>query len=185
MVARRTATAEPTPSRRSSDSSAVLSELENSLAIDRDDLDTCLVEQPGSFYHVAEQVASANARRDTAKLELEEVTATEDGKFRSLLAQNEEKATESGISTHLRTLDNLKALQRELLVARTEADRWLALKEAYQQRSFMLRELVALHLSQIGNVRGEHGASSFRHDVGDRNRERAEQVRRERRTNNG
>lgn len=182
MVERRRATTEATPPiRTTSSAQAVLSELENSLTIDRDDLDTCLVEQPGSFYHVAEQVASANARRDTAKLELEEVMAVEDGRFRTLLAQNEEKATEGGIANHLRTLDNIKSLQRELLAARTEADRWQALKEAFQQRSFMLRELVALHLSQIGNVRGEHGASSFRHDVGERNRERAEQVRRDRR----
>ena len=156
-------------------------ELEDSLEIDRDGLDECLVEQPGHFYHVAEHVAAANADRDTIKLELEEVLATEDGKFRALCARTEEKVTEGSIKNYLLTLDAVKELKRSYLTACTNADRWQALKEAYHQRSFMLRELVALHLAQIHNLGIERGAVASRHAIGDANRERGETLRRERR----
>jgi hypothetical protein len=186
MVERRQpsrATREEAPPRRTAASGGadVRAELEDSLEINRDDLDTCLVGQPGFFYHVAEQVAAANARRDTTKLELEELMAEEDGKFRAVCARSDEKVTENGIRNYVQTLDSVKQLQRELLSTRMEADKWQALKEAYQQRSFMLRELVALFLSQMHNLGVERGASSLRHELGDNNRARGEAVRREQR----
>lgn len=156
-------------------------ELEDGLEIDRDALDDCLVEQPGFFYHVAEQVAAANAKRDTLELELEETVASEDGTFRALCARSDEKVTESAIKNYVRTIDRVMALQRRCLDARAAADSWASLKEAYQQRSFMLRELVALHLAQIHNLGVERGAVAARHELGDANRARSEQVRRERR----
>ena len=44
------------------------SELESKLEIDRDALDTCLVEQPGLFHAVADTVITANSKRDTLKI---------------------------------------------------------------------------------------------------------------------
>lgn len=156
-------------------------ELEFSLKIDPDDLDTCLVDQPGYFYHVAEQVAHANARRDTIKLELEEKTADLDKEVRKNALNAEEKVTEGGIQNRLRTMPAIQTLQRKYLDAKTEADRWAALKEAYQQRSFMLRELVALQLANFHNLGVERGAVSARHQMGDVNRQRLEARRRENR----
>jgi hypothetical protein len=156
-------------------------ELEASLQIDRDDLDSCLVDQPGYFYHVAEEVAQANARRDTLKLDLEEQTAVLDKEVRHNAQRDEEKITEAGIQNRLRTMPKIKELQRKYLDAKTEADSWAALKEAYQQRSFMLRELVALQLAQIHNLGVERGAVAARHEVGDRNRAATEALRRARR----
>jgi hypothetical protein len=157
------------------------SELEGSLQIDRDDLDSCLVEQPGYFYHVAEEVAQANARRDTLKLELEEQIAVLDKEVRQNALRDDEKMTEAGIQNRLRTMPKIKDLQRQFLNAKTEADSWAALKEAYQQRSFMLRELVALHLAHLHNLGIERGAVASRHDIGDRNRVATEALRRNRR----
>lgn len=169
MVERRTPTANPRI------------ELEESLKIDRDDLDSCLVDQPGLFFHVAEQVTEAKAKADGLKLDLEETMATEDGRFRALCATNGEKVTEAGIQNYLKTLPAIQTLQRKVLDARTAADHWAALKEAYQQRSYMLKELVALHLSQFYNLGVERGTTNSRHQLGDANRERAEVARRERR----
>jgi hypothetical protein len=155
-------------------------ELKNSLAIDPDNLDECLVAQPGLFYHVAEQVSIANSRRDAIKLDLEVATAECDKQVREAAAQAEEKVTEPGIQNRLRTMPRIKNLSREYLEARTKAETLLALKEAYLQRSFMLRELVALSLSQATNVGLERGATSARHNIGDRNRQRGEEERRRR-----
>jgi uncharacterized protein YigA (DUF484 family) len=157
------------------------SELEDSLKIDDDALDDCLVEQPGFFYHVAEAVAAANARRDTLKLKLEETLAELDQNIRSEALRTEEKITEASIQNRLRTFPRIQDLQRDYLDARTDAEKWTALKEAYQQRSFMLRELVALQLAQAHNLGIERGAVSARHELGDRARQRAEDLRRERR----
>lgn len=156
-------------------------ELEEALKIDRDDLDSCLVDQPGYFYHVAEAVAQANAERDTIKLELEEQTAILDKEVRKNALNAEEKITEAGIQNRLRTMPKIKELQLAYLDARTEADRWAALKEAYQQRSFMLRELVALHLASFHNLSVERGAVAARHQLGEYNRQTIEASRRERR----
>src|ERR1700757_192795 len=107
---------------------AIRAELEETLRINPDALDDCLVEQPGYFYHVAEAVSEANARRDTIKLELEEVTAELDQDLRAKAAAEEEKITETSLQNRLRTMPKLKALQRKYLEARTDADRWVALK---------------------------------------------------------
>lgn len=154
-------------------------ELESNLEIDRDDLDGCLVEQPGFFYHVAEELSAANSRRDTLKLDLEELMAEEDGRFRREAANQQIKFTEATVQNFLRTLDPVKALQRDLLRASTEAANWAALKEAYLQRSFMLRELVALHLAEIHNLGVERGVTASRHMLGEAAQKEAGQARRE------
>lgn len=154
--------------------------LEQSLEIDPDDLDSCLVSQPGLFYHVAEAVSLANSQRDAIKLELEEATAELDQQLRQNALAADLKITETSIQNSIRIKPKIKDLNRKYLDARTKAENASALKEAYQQRSFMLRELVAIQLAQFHNLQVERGAVSARHDLGDRNRRQAEQLRRDR-----
>jgi hypothetical protein len=156
-------------------------DLEAALRIDPDDIDDCLVEQPGLFYYVAEAVSLANSQRDTAKLELEEAVAELDQQFRKTALAEKEKLTEAAIENRIKTAPRIKGLQRDYLEARTKADHCAALKEAYQQRSFMLRELVAMQLAQLHNLGLERGAVAARHAIGDDVRARAEELRRARR----
>lgn len=156
-------------------------DLEASLRIDPEDLDACLVEQPGLFYHVAENVSAANSARDAIKLELEEAQAELDQQFRKTALERDEKVTEASIQNQIRTAPKIKTLQRKYLEARTKAENRAALKEAYQQRSFMLRELVAVQLAHFQNLQVERGATFARHRMGDTNRGNAEQLRRARR----
>lgn len=142
--------------------------LEDSLQIDPDDLDTCLVEQPGLYYHVAEDVAMANSRRDGLKLELEEAEAELDQQIRNDAFRADHKVTEGFIKGKISTSPNIKDLQRKLLAAKTTAEKALALKEAYGQRSFMLRELVAVQLAHFQNLQVERGVSSHRNQLRDR-----------------
>jgi hypothetical protein len=156
-------------------------ELERFLRIDEDDLDSCLVSQPGYFYQVAEALAASNARRDTVKLRVEEVTAELDQSIRAEAANSDTKITEAGIQNQLRTLPRIKDLRQEYVEACAESERWAALKEAYHQRSYMLKELVALQLSQFYNLSVERGAVSARGQLGEVARARGEEQRRERR----
>jgi hypothetical protein len=158
---------------------AKIGDVRGLLRIDPDDLDSCLVDQPGLFFHVAETFAQANSRRDAIKLELDEKTAKLDQDIRAKALKQEEKLTEAAIQARLRDMPVLQELQRDYLRARTEADTWQAMKEAFHQRSYMLRELVALQLAHLQNLGVERGTVSARHAIGDNVRQRAEALRRE------
>lgn len=138
--------------------SKVMDRLRGSLAIDRDAIGECLIEQPQLYYDVASGHAESAARRDALKLETEEAQAGVDQRIRADAAGRGDKITEAAIQQQLRLDISVADLARRGLAAREETDRWAALKEAYQQRSFMLRELVALRVSERGDIAQAHGA---------------------------
>ncbi len=127
-----------------------LARLEAELRIDRDGLDECVIMQPELYYHVASGHAMAVAERDALKLDFEQEEAKEGLSIRRAAAQIEEKLTEASLRDRLKTAKGLADLERDLQDAKAEAERWSALRDAYSQRSYMLRELVALHLSRLG-----------------------------------
>lgn len=155
-------------------------DLTESLKIDRDALDECLVEQPSLFYQVAEAVAQANSVRDGLKLELEQAEAEADREIRDEAFRLDNKVTEALINKRITSLPRIQTLQRRFLDAKTNAESKLALKEAFGQRSFMLRELVALDLAHFQNLGVERGAVSARYRIGEQNRAEAEELRRAR-----
>lgn len=126
------------------------------LAIDPDSLSECLVEQPDLYYHVSMETAVAVSERDAAKLALDVVEAEIDQHLRRKAADDGEKVTESLIQKRLELASEVIDANNNLLDNRLTADKWLALKESFQQRSFMLRELVALRIAE----RGDHAAAS-------------------------
>lgn len=136
--------------------------LERHLRIDRDDLDTCLIEQPDRYYHVAMACAVAVSDREAAKLDLEDLSAKLDKDIRARAASREEKITEAKIQQEIKS-DSDYQEQRALLAqidARIGALQ--ALKEAFSQRSFMLRELVALTVSERSARAGATGSYEAR-----------------------
>lgn len=155
------------------------------LRIDRDDLDTSLMEQPEMFHHVANAFVEASARRDEAKLELEELLAELDQSVRAKALQDDEKLTETALQNRLREMPRVQEAQRRCLATRKEADRWVALKESFQQRSFMLRELVHKLIAERHDLSAEAGAGQNQRDYRDTRvddiRGQAGQMRRERR----
>jgi len=122
------------------------------LRIDRDGLDDCVIRQPELFYHVAATLAVATAERDAVKLQLEEAEAHESHSIRRAAVQLEEKLTENSLKERLRMSSKLQALEQELLVAKADVEALAAMKEAFSQRSWMIRELVALHLSRAAST---------------------------------
>jgi hypothetical protein len=161
-----------------------LDTLRAQLQIDKDDLDTCLVEQPDLYYHVAEAYVMAVAKRDEAKLNMEQVTAELDKQFRQAAAEAEEKLTEAALSRKLTASPRMQTLEKDYLLYRVEADKWQALKEAFQQRSFMLRELVAVYVRRMGDLSLDREVKGTRQTLvdaqADKNHEAASRARRER-----
>jgi hypothetical protein len=154
------------------------------LAIDKDDLDRCLMEQPETYYHVSSAFALANADRDACKLDLEELQAQLDQDIRAEALRKDEKLTETSLQNRLKTLPKMQDIQRVFLKKRQEAESWQVLKEAFQQRSFMLRELVALFIAQRHDLALEGGLgqarASLTDDKADQNRAAAGALRRQR-----
>lgn len=147
--------------------------LKTYLAIDKDDLDTCLMEQPSIFFEVATALANANAERDAAKLVLEEEQAKLDQDLRKQAERAGEKVTESSLQNKLRILPKIQELQAKFADSRHKAEAWSVLKESFIQRSFMLRELVALYISQRHDHAMEAGSGQPRAALAERNRQDA------------
>jgi len=119
----------------------------NKLRIDREDLERCLVEHAQLFWQISEQSVLAAATRDAAKLAMEQLHAALDAEVRQDLAHREEgKITEAQVSNAIKGKSEMADAQETLQDAKIEADQWSALKEAFYQRGYMLRELVQLEL---------------------------------------
>lgn len=158
-------------------------ELQKRLRIDQDDLDSCLVEQPELFRQVAEAYVLAAGRRDALKLDFEEETAETYARLRAEAIENQDKVSEATMQSRITIDDKIKDLSRKLSNARVDTDEWGVLKESFQQRSWMLRELVALRISELHQLSAERGSDSqrvgLRDSVAQRNRDEAAIIRRQ------
>lgn len=124
-------------------------ELRDKLEIDRASLEEVLEQQSGLFEEVSFRLARANFERDTLKLKMEELYAELDGEIREEAAATETKITEAAISNKIKLNLEMQEAQRAYLKARSEAETWQGLVNAYNQRSYTLRDIVAIALRQM------------------------------------
>lgn len=122
-----------------------LAELQEQLAIDKSVLDDEVIRQPVLFYTISEALTDAIAERDAAKEDLAAVDADLDFTWRKKLSKGTVKITETMVKNHVQTSADHDKAFLAWLEAKTKADKLLALKEAFQQRSYMLRDLVSLY----------------------------------------
>jgi hypothetical protein len=125
----------------------IFAQLKDGLNIDIDNLDFALIKQPNQYFHVAQQHALAISRRDKLDHEMDVLKASLDREIRLEAIKTGEKITESQIKAAIERDKEHRALMFEYLYAKREADQWLALKDSYQQRSYILKDLVSLHVS--------------------------------------
>lgn len=131
-----------------------LADLQAQLAINKSELDDEVIRQPVLFYTISEQLTDAIAERDAAKEELAATDADLDGQWRKKLAATKGTArvTEKQVENHVLTSAAHEKAFDDYLKAKTRADKLLALKEAFQQRSYMLRDLVSLYSANYYEV---------------------------------
>jgi hypothetical protein len=122
-----------------------LPELQQQLAIDKSVLDDEVIRQPVLFYEISEQLTEAVAERDAAKENLSVVDAELDHSWRKKLAKTQNRVTEGMLTSYVITSPAHEKAFQDYLQAKTKADKLLVLKEAFQQRSYMLRDLVSLY----------------------------------------
>lgn len=121
-------------------------ELRAHLTIRRGNLDEELIRQPQLFYEAGEAYALAVSRRESAKDALKQVAAELYLRLRRKLA-DKERVTEATLNANVETHPEHAAARVAFAEAQAEVEAADALKEAYSQRAWMLKELCALHLA--------------------------------------
>ncbi len=116
---------------------------QDKLIIDRDSLDDELEKQPQIFYTVSEAFARALDEREAAKEAHDAAFAKACENARE--AFEGKKPTEAYIKQTAMLDEQVQECLEEFNEAKTEAKRWEAMKEAWQQRSFMLGKMCDLY----------------------------------------
>jgi hypothetical protein len=132
------------------------------IKIDRDDLDGELVRQPSLFLEVAQDYAQAVSVRDGLKEALESTRASVDLRIRKQVAEMDRKVTEATIKAEVETERVYAKAVRAYLTAKEAADQLLAVREAFGQRAFVLKDLCVLWVAgyySTSAVKGKDPAS--------------------------
>lgn len=133
------------PQRREQETT--LEELEAGLRIDKNALDDALEQYPDLFYRVSKQLTHAISIRDAIKQEVSEIEAEVDADVRADAAEKKDKVTEPEVKMMTRLDPKLIKANRDLRNATTRVNELSALKEAFQQRSYAVKDLVSLYVA--------------------------------------
>jgi hypothetical protein len=142
-----------------------VSDFKADLEIDPDDLDEGLITQPQLVWDVSEQLVLAIDRRDTLKLELENVEADEDNKIRALAEKHEDRITEPFIKKQIAAQPHIQRLKFDLRQATKRVGLWEAMKESIKQRSYALSNLVELTVNRSPNSRQYNASDRLADDT--------------------
>ncbi|MBX4215938.1 hypothetical protein KW797_03240 [Candidatus Parcubacteria bacterium] len=122
-------------------------EFRNRVKIDKDRLDSAVEEQAFLFLEVCEHHVRATSLADAARDELKQTDGRLAREFRMKQMKDGEKATEAMVNEHLVLHSEHRGAIDKLNDREREKERWYALRQAMDQRSKMLRELVNLFAS--------------------------------------
>jgi len=133
-----------------------IEEFRKYLLIDKLSLDDELAHQSELFFKVSEAYINAMDMRDNMKEGLATVDALLDGEIRAKSEKITEAQVKSQIQVHVRHQNAFTAY----LDAKTTADRLGALKEAFGQRAYMLKDLCALIVSRFYETNSVQGTNA-------------------------
>jgi hypothetical protein len=128
------------------------------LAIDKNALDDCIIENPQLVLDVGDAHAEAIGVRDTLKEKLAVTDAELDEEIRESL--KDKKATEGAIKAMILMDKKHTQAFTAYIRAKTDADKLAALKTAYDDRREALRDLAKLYLGNYFDHSTVQGTSS-------------------------
>lgn len=144
------------------------------LKIDADALDEDLKTQSGLYHEVADRLALQVSRRDATKKALAEAEAFADERIRKRMRKKGDKFTEKEIATKVRSDEEVEELSSELLRIGYNVARLGALKDSFEQRRYMLREMVQ---SYVAGYWGDTMSSSSNSAMKERSAEETKKAR--------
>ena len=150
------------------------------LRIDRDALDEALIRQPELFLAVSKKYVTNVSYRDELKEDIDRVRAEVTMKIRLRAARVGEKITDKTVEASVETDERYQDSVKKYLSAKKMADEWLALKEAFTQRSYVLKDLASLYIAGYFGVNSVKGSAprQFEKEEYERTREQISQKRR-------
>ena len=125
----------------------LISVLRSRVKPDRHELDTELTDQPELFYHASEGHSQASHRRLVIDNERRSIEARAAEQIRSDAERSGTKLTETRIPQLVANIEEVIRVKEDLFEADRKVSEWLSLKEAFQQKGYMLRELANLYSS--------------------------------------
>lgn len=161
-------------------------ELRNALHIDKNDLDTCLVQQPDLFYRVSEEYTLARSLQDEIKHDILNLEAALGAQFRADASEDKKPPSVEAIKHMIAGTPKMISLQKEMLDASTRVGKWATLKESYEMRSSSLKSMTHLFAAnyftvstgvRLKNEAIERGGDRNRNDAGEERRNREPRVR--------
>src|ERR1035437_8985262 len=132
------------------------------LKIDKDALDEALMRQPQLFDDVAQEHAEAISERDALKEAVDVAKARAELSVRLKLEKLGEKVTEPLVKTRTELHPDYRQAVKDYLQAKKASDILQAHKEAFQQRSYVLKDLAALYVAGYFSVNSVKGANANR-----------------------
>jgi hypothetical protein len=142
-----------------------VAELEQALRIEKNDLDNAILTQPEIFYQVASAFVEARDQMDAIKDEVDLVDSRLALEFRELAERKQEKLTEARVASMVITdQDHIDVVAR-YRAAKLQAEKLGALRDAFNQRSSMLRELTSLYVSEYFTRSSMSGPANRTQDV--------------------
>ena len=164
--------------------SPTITDLEKGLRIDEDALDEALLIHSDLFYRVSKQLTLLVSQRDAADQEKKEIEARVDAQLRHDAEVSESKTTEPQIKNDIRRdKDVIKAIDK-LLELDKQVGQWQALKEAFLQRSYMLKAMCDLYIAGYFGANMDGASSRMTEHDADANRREMDRLRRERDADN-
>ncbi len=131
-----------------------IAEFRGYLKINKAALDDEVIQQPSLLFAVSEACAEATARRDKLKEQLATVDAELDFEIRESAVV---KFTDTAIKAQIQIHKDHTVAFKNYLAAKQQADVLSALKDAFQQRSYGIRDLCQLFIANYfeeSSVRG-------------------------------
>lgn len=122
-----------------------IEEFKRYLKIDKHALDKELEQQPMLFFKVSEAFIEAASERDMLKEQLATVDAKLDSKVRKDYDMADEKYTEAMVKNVVQTDRKHEDAATKYFDAKRQADLLFALKEAFQSRAYMLKDMCSLY----------------------------------------
>lgn len=160
MVGRVTPKAEPTVTVKAGVGYTPIAELEKGLRIDENALDEAHLQHADAFYRVSKQLAYLVSQRDAAKQAVEDEEAEADQRIRLDAVSVEDpkaKITAVEIAALIRLEPSVKKARNRYLSLNGSVNELSALKEAFQQRSYMLSGLTSLYSANYFGPRRDGG----------------------------
>lgn len=114
------------------------------LLIDKNAMDDMWLDQPRIVQEIGERVALESSRRDEAKDQLADISATVDSEVREAHAEDEKKPTETAIKNEVKQDSRVTRAQRRLRVFELNVARLQALSTSFHQRRYALQDLTTL-----------------------------------------